>query len=67
MPGIDGPELYAWLVRERPELAPRMGFATGDTLGTSAARFLAEAKRPVLEKPFMPDAVRRFLQQMDLP
>jgi CheY-like chemotaxis protein len=66
MPGMDGPELYAWLLRERPELAPRMGFATGDTLGAGAARFLAEAKRPVLEKPFMPDAVRRFLQQMDL-
>ncbi len=66
MPEVDGPELYAWIVRERPELAARTGFATGDTLGASASRFLAEAKRPVLEKPFAPDSVRRFLQQMDL-
>jgi PAS domain S-box-containing protein len=67
MPQVDGPALYAWIVRERPELAIRTGFATGDTLGAAAARFLAEAKRPVLEKPFTPDTVRRFLQQMDLP
>lgn len=66
MPGLDGPELYAWLLGERPDLARCMGFATGDTLGASAARFLAEAKRPVLEKPFMPAGVRRFLEQMDL-
>ncbi|RYY47652.1 MAG: GAF domain-containing protein [Sphingomonadales bacterium] len=66
MPGMDGPQLYAWLQTERPELVDRMAFATGDTLGTSAARFLEATDRPVLEKPFMPDAVHRFLQQMDL-
>ena len=66
MPGMDGPQLYAWLKAERPDLAERMAFATGDTLGASAARFLEAAERPVLEKPFMPDAVHRFLQQMDL-
>ncbi|RYY47115.1 MAG: GAF domain-containing protein [Sphingomonadales bacterium] len=66
MPGMDGPQLHAWLKAERPDLIDRMGFATGDTLGNSAARFLDAVKRPVLEKPFMPDAVHRFLQQMDL-
>lgn len=66
MPGMDGPQLYAWLKTERPDLATRMAFATGDTLGTSAARFLEAVERPVLEKPFMPDAVHRFLQKMDL-
>lgn len=66
MPGIDGPQLHAWLKAERPDLEARMAFATGDTLGTSAARFLEAMDRPVLEKPFMPDAVHRFLQQMDL-
>jgi hypothetical protein len=43
-----------------------MAFATGDTLGAAAARFLEEVKRPVLEKPFMPEGVQHFLQQMDL-
>lgn len=66
MPGIDGPALHAWIAAERPELLDRVAFATGDTLGAAAARFLEEVKRPVLEKPFMPDAVHQFLQQMDL-
>ncbi len=65
MPEVDGPGLHAWIMRERPELVERLAFATGDTLGAAVARFLAEAKRPVLEKPFMPDAVQRFLKQVD--
>ena len=66
MPGLDGPDLFAWAARHRPDLAARIGFATGDTLGQTAARFLSECQRPVLEKPFTPEAVRRFLEQMDL-
>ncbi|CUS43573.1 Sensor histidine kinase [hydrothermal vent metagenome] len=66
MPGIDGPHLHAWIAAERPDLLDRVAFATGDTLGVAAARFLEEVKRPVLEKPFTLDAVHRFLKQMDL-
>lgn len=66
MPGIDGVALHAWIAAERPELLTRIAFATGDTLGVAAARFLDQVKRPVLEKPFTPEAVRRFLQQLDL-
>jgi len=67
MPGVDGPQLHAWLSQKRPDLIARTGFATGDTLGSGAARFLDEARRPVLEKPFTPEAVRRFVAQLDLP
>lgn len=66
MPGIDGPALHGWIAAERPDLLSRVGFATGDTLGAAAARFLDEVRRPVLEKPFTPEAVHHFLQQMDL-
>ncbi|OYY89451.1 MAG: hypothetical protein B7Y45_12165 [Sphingomonas sp. 28-66-16] len=66
MPGIDGPTLHDWIAARRPDLIDRVGFATGDTLGAAAARFLEKVRRPVLEKPFMPDAVHHFLQQMDL-
>jgi PAS domain S-box-containing protein len=66
MPEVDGPALHAWLVEARPDLAQRIAFTTGDTLGIAAARFLAEVDRPVLEKPFMPDAVHRLLEQMEL-
>ncbi|MET0240974.1 MAG: GAF domain-containing protein [Sphingobium sp.] len=65
MPDMDGPQLYAWLAAERPEMVGRMAFTTGDTLGLHAARFLDEVKRPVLEKPFTPEAVARFLEQLD--
>ncbi|MCC2980548.1 GAF domain-containing protein [Sphingomonas sp. IC4-52] len=66
MPDVDGPALYAFVRETRPDLATRMAFSTGDTLGVSAARFIADAQRPVLEKPFVPEAVRRFLNQMEL-
>ena len=61
MPDVDGPALYAWVGEQRPELMGRTAFTTGDTLGRHAARFIAEAGRPVLEKPFTFDSVRQFL------
>ena len=65
MPEVDGPRVHAWIAANRPALLPRMAFATGDTLGATAANFLAEAKRPVLEKPFTPQAVRDFVRKME--
>jgi PAS domain S-box-containing protein len=61
MPDTDGAMVYAWLRRERPALATRVLFVTGDTLGPAASRFLASAGRPFLEKPFLPADVRRVL------
>ena len=65
MPGVDGPQLHAWMTVERPDLLDRLAFATGDTLGATAANFLADVKRPVLEKPFTPQAVRDFVRRME--
>ncbi|MEA3063978.1 MAG: hypothetical protein QOJ27_413 [Sphingomonadales bacterium] len=62
MPQLDGPELFAWLEREKPELTNRIAFVTGDTLGDSAARFLKQCGRPVLEKPFSAKTVRALLE-----
>ncbi len=59
MPGMDGRQLFTWLRQVHPELVGRLAFATGDALGSEAARFLAEAGRPVLEKPFTQTALRR--------
>lgn len=36
MTGADGPALYDWIAANRPELARRIAFVTGDTLGPSA-------------------------------
>jgi PAS domain S-box-containing protein len=64
MPDLGGSSLYAWVQRERPHLADRMAFVTGDTLGPAAARFVAGAGRPVLEKPFGTESVRRLLAEL---
>jgi hypothetical protein len=34
---------------------------TGDALGPAAGRFLAESRRPFLEKPFTPAEVARMI------
>jgi CheY-like chemotaxis protein len=64
MPDIDGPALYGWLQRERPRLADRVGFITGDTLGAEAVRFLTRAGRPFVEKPFTQVSVQRLLAEL---
>jgi two-component system NtrC family sensor kinase len=64
LPGIDGPALYAWMAQHKPELCARTAFVTGDTLGQASERFLADAKRPLLEKPFLPNDVRRLVEEL---
>ncbi|QIK79164.1 PAS domain S-box protein [Sphingomonas piscis] len=64
MPDVDGPAFHRWLAEHRPEQAQRLGFVTGDTLGPAAVRFLDEAKRPYIEKPFNRESVRRLLAEL---
>jgi two-component system NtrC family sensor kinase len=61
MPDVDGPALFRWIEAERPQLASRVIFLTGDMLGPAAVRFLAECGRPVIEKPFVPEDVCRAI------
>jgi two-component system NtrC family sensor kinase len=63
MPDIDGPQLFAWIEANHPALAERTLFVTGDTLGPTAAKFLARCNRPVLEKPFSPADVVRLVRE----
>jgi CheY-like chemotaxis protein len=64
MPDVDGPELFANLARERPELLGRFIFTTGDVLSDPSRRFLEQCDRPCLEKPFLPDQLRTLLDQV---
>ncbi|MEI6643195.1 MAG: PAS domain-containing protein [Novosphingobium sp.] len=64
MPDCDGPTLYAWMTRNRPDLTSRIAFVTGDTLSGIAADFLDETRCPVLEKPFTPAALRELVAAM---
>ncbi len=50
MPGMDGPAFYERLHGERPGLAARTVFITGDVVTTS--RRTAMTRQPILNKPF---------------
>jgi len=50
MPGMDGPSFHERLRRERPGLAARTVFLTGDVVTTSTR--MVGVKQPVLAKPF---------------
>ena len=63
MPVLDGPGLYEALQRERPEMADRVAFITGDTLSVEVQSFLDQTDVLRLEKPFLPDDVLRLLSQ----
>ena len=55
MPDLGGDDLYRELVQKDPRHARRVVFVTGDTHNAQARRFLAEAGRPSVSKPFQLD------------
>jgi signal transduction histidine kinase len=53
MPGsISGQDLFRWAQRERPEIARRFVFVTGDTMSEEALVFLEATGRRCVQKPF---------------
>ncbi len=50
--GVDGADVHAWIVRNRPELAGRMILITGDTVNEETAATLQRTGVPFIEKPF---------------
>jgi len=64
MPGMDGRALYHEIERRWPGQGARVVFVTGDTLTTASREFVAECGRPVIEKPFLPDEVRRVVAEL---
>jgi CheY-like chemotaxis protein len=52
MPRLDGPAFFAALEQEKPSLARRVIFVTGDVAGTDAERFLESSGCRWLAKPF---------------
>jgi two-component system NtrC family sensor kinase len=67
MPGMDGISLFQRLERERPDLAERLIFLSGDVLHRDMARLREVARRPIVEKPFDPDLVRKLAIQTIAP
>jgi DNA-binding response OmpR family regulator len=53
MPGdIDGKALYHLILKEKPDLAPKMIFITGDTLDAETESFLEKIPNRCVKKPF---------------
>lgn len=52
MPGMDGPAFHTRLCQERPGLATRTMFITGDVVGAGARTELGNVRQPILPKPF---------------
>ena len=64
MPDIDGRALYQEIERRWPERVGSVVFITGDTLASTSREFAAETGRPVIEKPFLPNDVRRLVAEV---
>jgi|GEM_PF-1043426 len=64
MPVMDGREFFQKLLEEKPRLAERVLFLTGDTLSPSARSFLKSVGRPYLSKPFALDELRRAVEEI---
>jgi CheY-like chemotaxis protein len=50
--GIDGADVHAWVARNRPELATRLVFITGDIANEDTVATLTKTGAPCVEKPF---------------
>jgi two-component system NtrC family sensor kinase len=64
LPGLDGPALYDWMAEHRPHLCARTAFITADTMSAASGRFLARARQPILEKPFVPTELGELLADL---
>lgn len=50
--GVTGADVHAWITANRPELANRILFITGDTVNPETASILQRTGVPYIEKPF---------------
>src|SRR5512147_3017200 len=50
--GVTGADVHAWLSQNRPELASRLLFITGDIVNEETVRILEKTGVPCIEKPF---------------
>jgi CheY-like chemotaxis protein len=50
--GVDGAQVHAWIAANRPELASKLVFITGDIANEETASTLRRTGAPCVEKPF---------------
>jgi DNA-binding response OmpR family regulator len=50
--GVNGADVHAWVQANRPELAHKILFITGDTVNQETMAILQKTGAPCIEKPF---------------
>jgi CheY-like chemotaxis protein len=60
--GVDGGDVHAWISRNRPELASRLVFITGDVANEETVATLRKTGAPCVEKPFR---VQQFISVVE--
>ena len=60
--GVDGADVHAWIAQNRPHLASRLVFITGDVANEETAATLERTGVPCVEKPFR---VQQFISVVE--
>jgi len=64
MPGESGMDFFGVVRRLYPDMLKRVAFITGGAVTPDTNKFLETAARPVLNKPFTPDTLAAFVEQL---
>ncbi|MFQ5658624.1 MAG: GAF domain-containing protein, partial [Candidatus Methylomirabilales bacterium] len=64
LPDLDGREVWRWILSQRPALASRVVFMTGDIMSPETEKFLEEAGRPVLTKPLTTAEITQTVEEV---
>jgi hypothetical protein len=64
MPGLSGTDLYDWLLAQRPAMARRILYTTGDSFDAKTREFLELSQVPYLGKPFDLAQLKQSLEQL---
>ncbi len=62
MPQMSGKELFDWIMQNRPHLAGRIIFVTGDTVSSETRSFFEDKSNRYLAKPFKIEEVKEVIQ-----
>jgi|SRR5580765_2341239 DNA-binding NtrC family response regulator len=60
--GVDGAQVHAWIAANRPELASKIVFITGDLANDETVATLRQTGAPCVEKPFR---VQQFISVVE--
>jgi CheY-like chemotaxis protein len=63
MPQMGGRDLYTWIQKNRPRMAKRIIFVTGDTVSPDTRSFFENMRNRYLAKPFKIEEVKEVIQQ----